>query len=156
MTALIQTFQTIESLFDLFGKQGKKSSGLGDQIKILIQCEDEQSLENCNILDNLLMQTSKGLSLAEKRAVSKLNQVLQDILEDSNSCADFSLDKLLSEKQLEVLNTIVRRKEKLQENEENYLKFKRLETEAEKELREVWCQSKNHIDWNGESHGDCN
>lgn len=155
MIVVFQIFDVIESCFNLFRKKDLKFTDYKESIKDLMQCSSEESLEDCSLLENLLTQANTLLSIEEKRAISRLNIAMLDLLEDAEICNDLSLERLLSAKQLVVLNTMIRKKEKLSENQEKYQHFKKLEEESQKELRTLWCQSKNHIDWNGETYGEC-
>lgn len=155
LSALIQAIKAIESLFEMKQVQAENSSEIRKQIIQSIKCNNDQSIDECNLLDNILLSDSVLISAEEKRAVSKLNFALQSWMDASDDCNTLPLTALLSVKQQQVIKDMVLNKQKLLENENNYRHFQSLEVTAKKELRELWCLAKNRIPWEGESYGDC-
>lgn len=149
LTGMMQAFLAIETLFKQSGEHYLKDSDSRNQVKDILKCSKEQSLEDCNLIENIMLQSSI-LSLEEKRALSRLNIVLQNFVENPTRDDDFSINKHLEE-----LSSIVCKKDKFAENDAISRNLKSLEDKAQRSLCLLWHQSNRFIDWNGEEYAGC-
>ncbi len=141
---LAQIMVALKASLKLMNYQAQSEKEMRTVIQGILKGMEENA--SGDVWEKVLYENSL-LERENKQEILKLRNALQKILTDKTPFHDISLENLLSKTQLDFLLNALENKKTFLENDKHYEYFKKLEEKAKQDLKQIWLESKDFLDW---------